>query len=462
MEHDEKQKMVVFGLDCATPELLFNKFKPFLPNLSKLMNSGSYGVLKSTVPPLTVPAWASMTTGKDPGELGVYGFQNRKDYSYNDLVIANNFSIKSKRVWDVLNENGLSCIVVGVPQTFPPKISDGIIVSGFMTPSTELEYTYPNEYKKKIADIVQDYKLDVDNFRIKNKTKLFQEIEDMTKKRFKLIRHMIKHEKWDFLMMVEIGLDRVFHAFLNFFEENNENEFQNVVLEYHKLLDAEIGETLKILDKNTIVVVVSDHGAKKMKASICINDWLITEGYLKLKKPVDGIMPLKLDMVDWENTMAWGSGGYFGKVFLNVKKREPKGVIPESDYNLMRDEISEKIKNITDEDGGQLDTKIFYPEKTYNEVNGIPPDIFVYFDDLSFRSVGTVGHEKIWVYESGDASDTSSHSSIGVFIYNDPSKKGDGKLSDLDITNIFKIILNAYGISCGNDGILVQENNNGG
>ena len=82
-------KACIIGLDCAPPELVFEKFRADLPNLSRLMEAGVYGPLESTTPPITVPAWMSMMTGKDPGTLGIYGFRNRKNHSYDGLAFAN-------------------------------------------------------------------------------------------------------------------------------------------------------------------------------------------------------------------------------------------------------------------------------------------------------------------------------------------------------------------------------------
>ena len=82
-------RIAVIGLDCATPQLVFDQFKSDLPNLSRLMKEGVYGELESAHPPITVPAWSCMMSSRDPGVLGFYGFRNRKDYSYDGYSLAN-------------------------------------------------------------------------------------------------------------------------------------------------------------------------------------------------------------------------------------------------------------------------------------------------------------------------------------------------------------------------------------
>ena len=84
-------KIVVIGLDCAAPEILFGDER--LSNIRRLMDLGCFGKLESVVPPITVPAWMCMATSQDPGMLGVYGFRNRADHSYSGLKIADSRSI---------------------------------------------------------------------------------------------------------------------------------------------------------------------------------------------------------------------------------------------------------------------------------------------------------------------------------------------------------------------------------
>src|SRR5207249_3744828 len=99
-------KVAVIGLDCAAPQLVFDRFREDLPNLCRLMDGGVWGRLRSCDPPITVPAWSCMMSGFDPGQLGIYGFRNRKDYSYGGYKIADGSAIGVDRAWDVLSAAG--------------------------------------------------------------------------------------------------------------------------------------------------------------------------------------------------------------------------------------------------------------------------------------------------------------------------------------------------------------------
>src|SRR5208337_5255656 len=106
-----KRKLLVVGLDCAEPTLVFNKFKEQLPNLRRLIENGAYGRLESCHPPITIPAWMVMVTSTNPGRLGIYGFRHRKGFSYTEGYIANALSVKQPKLWDILGRQGMKVCI---------------------------------------------------------------------------------------------------------------------------------------------------------------------------------------------------------------------------------------------------------------------------------------------------------------------------------------------------------------
>lgn len=446
-----RRKVFVIGLDCATPELLFDQYKSELPNFRKLMERGFYGELESSTPPTTVPAWASMLSSKDPGQLGFYDFRNRADYSYENMNLASSISIKTDRVWDILSRAGKEVAVVGVPQTFPVQPVNGNLISCFLTPSTESQYTYPQELKKEIEELVGEYLIDVPNFRTENKDWLLRQIYEMTEKRFRVVRYLMRNKPWDFFMFVEMGTDRIHHGFWKYIDPAHPkyepgNPYENSVKDYYKYLDREIGELLSLLDENTAVLVISDHGAKKIDGGICINEWLMENGYLKLQEKPNSLMPLEKAEIDWTATKAWGAGGYFGRVFLNVKGRESQGIIEPAEYESVRDELIEKLENLTDDKGDRIKTKVIKPDKVYREVNNIPPDLIIYFGDLNWRAVGSIGLNQIYSFGDELGPDDANHSQHGIFMMYDPKNPSGGrKIDGMKLVDVAPTILDLMG-----------------
>lgn len=182
-------RVLVIGLDCATPQLVFDRLDWRLPTLRGLAARGTYGTLRTITPAITVPAWACMMTGRDPGELGIYGFRNRSNFSYEGLQFATSLSVREPCVWDDLGNAGKQVVVVGVPPSYPPKPVRGIQVGCFLTPSVQSNYTYPAQAKDEIANIVSDeYLVDCPNFRTEDKAGLLRQLYDMTERRFALLK----------------------------------------------------------------------------------------------------------------------------------------------------------------------------------------------------------------------------------------------------------------------------------
>jgi predicted AlkP superfamily phosphohydrolase/phosphomutase len=270
---------------------------------------------------------------------------------------------------------------------------------------------------------VGQYVFDVP-FRRDDRDALLQEIYDMSRKRFRVIKYLLQNKEWDFFAFMEIGVDRIHHAFWKYFDPAHHlyqsSPFQSVIPDYYRYLDEEIGDLLSLLPAQTSVLIVSDHGVKRMKGAFCLNEWLVTEGYLVLKTTPPHQLGLEQADVDWGRTTAWGWGGYYARIFLNVQGREPQGVIKPEDYECFRDELAQKLQQIRGPQGEEWKTRIFKPQEIYPQTKGDCPDLMVYFDDLYWRSAGTLGHNALYLPENDTGPDDAVHSEDGIFLlYND-------------------------------------------
>ena len=449
-----EKKVVVFGLDCATPQLVFDKWSKDLPHLSSLMERGISGPMQSCIPPITIPAWSCMMTSKNPGKLGCYGFRNRSDYSYDGLSFATAKAVKEDTLWDILARYGKKVVLLGIPKTYPPRPVSGIMVSCFLTPDTSSQYTYPPDLKQEIAAQVGEYLLDVDHFRTEDKQRLLDQIYEMTEKRFKLFASFLEHKPWDFAMLVEMGIDRIHHGFWKFMDPEHPkyepgNPLENAIKDYYRFVDSKIGAILSRIDPSTAVLVVSDHGAQSMHGGICINEWLIKENYLRIAAKPPGVVPLHKATIDWQQTKAWGEGGYYSRIFLNVEGREPQGIIPRKDYDAVRDELKEKLEALGDEQGTPIGTRVLKPEEVYPETNGVPPDLIAYLGNLNWRSVGSIGLNTIHTFENDTGPDDANHAEKGIFILCDPGTPADNAhtfRSGLSLYDVAPTVLSILGI----------------
>ena len=415
-------RALVIGLDGAAPQLLFDRWLDELPTLRSLTERRSYGVLRSCDPPITVPAWACMASSRTPGSLGVYGFRNRRDRSYDGRAFVSARSVRVPRVWDLLSARARPVVVLGVPPAYPVDAVEGVMVACFLAPDADgNRYTHPPVLGGEIERLVGRYVLDVEGFRTEDKDRLLADVEEMTEKRFRVAEHLLATRPWDLFFMVETGTDRLHHGLWRFVDPAHRryepgSRFATALRDYYRRVDEKIGRLLRFADRETAILVVSDHGAKRMDGAICVNEWLRREGYLVLTEEPSAPTRLTPDMVDWTRTTAWGDGGYYCRLFLNVAGREPSGTVPPEHYDAVRAELQAKLEALGDEDGCPIGTVAHRPEELYAERNGVPPDLLVYFGDLLWRSAGQVGTGTVHLHENDTGPDDANHAHEGVYV----------------------------------------------
>jgi len=444
-------KVMILGLDCAEPSLVLERWRHRLPTLADLMERGAYGRLTSVVPPITVPAWSCMMSSRTPGDLGVYGFRNRSDHSYDGLFIANGTAIKEPRLWDLATRGGKRSIVLGVPGTYPPRPLNGVMVTCFLTPSTESQYTFPPLLKREVEQVVGEYLFDVKEFRTEKKDWLLEQIYEMTNRRFELAEHLLRTKPWELFVMVEMGPDRMHHAFWKDMDPDHHRHepggrFESAILDYHVHLDGLLAGVLAHADDDTAVLVVSDHGAKRMDGGIRVNEWLRKEGLLATAREPEGTERLADVGVDWAGTTAWGDGGYYARIFLNVRGREPEGTVAPEDYERVRDDLARKLEAIPDQNGDPIGTRVYKPEELYEQVGGVPPDLIVHFGDLLWRAVGTIGGaEGIHTFENDTGPDDANHAQDGLLIMAGPGIE-PGPRAGMHLLDVAPTVLELLGL----------------
>ena len=487
MDDKKEQRILVISIDGATFTLIRPwAEKGYLPNLEKLLKEGISGNLESTIPPITGPAWSSFQTGKNPGQHGIFDWLRRKKDGYK-LEPINSNSIKHKTLWEIIGFQNRKAGVINVPVTYPPKPVNGFLVSGMLTPSKESDFTYPSELKKEkeFVDYEINPRMRFDPNRVK---RWIKGLKNMVIKRKKLALLLMEKFEWDFFMVHFTATDLVQHRMWHTLVNES-----NPILEIYKEVDKAIGEIIGGVSENVCIFVISDHGFGPLYQNIYLNNWLMKEGYLNLKRDFItrvkkvmykfNITPkniynllgkigllgrgltlgkgqrynlvsrffLSADNIDWDNTKAY-SYGNIGQIYINTKGREPSGCVEEQDKDKLIDEIIAKLRRTRNpETGDFLFEKIYKKEEIYSGQNiNNAPDILVLPKNMESMAIGVSEFVSNKIVEPSFTF-TGGHRLEGIFIAKGKGIKSGSWIDNARIIDLAPTILYCMGLAIPED-----------
>jgi len=247
-------KVLVLGLDGVGPQVFKWAKENQLLNIARIIKAGAYSSLRSTMPPLSPLAWPSFYTGTNPGKHGVLNFQVLTDKGFE---IATFKSVAEKSLWRIMSEHGKKVIIVSVPITYPPEVVNGILISGMDAPNEEADFTYPKNLKEELKK--EGYQIFVNRLLYSYPDVLIKEAKEVMWKKAEVALKLMRENDWDFFMLVLNETDVIAHFLPGKF------------LEFCKEADEIVGRFLAEIDKDTNVILMSDHGNIPFQGSINLN-----------------------------------------------------------------------------------------------------------------------------------------------------------------------------------------------
>ena len=389
--------IVLLGIDGATYSLLDPLIREGrLPHLARLKQEGAYGILQSTIHPITPAAWVSMVTGVNPGKHGVYDFRRRREARY-DWELVNSRSWNGTPVWSILGEQGSKIGVFNVPMTYPPHPVNGFMVAGISTPPNSKEFIYPSNLAVQFCERFPDYLIepdaktnDLDEYFLRNERLLEQRIEAL-----RYVR--AEYPDLDFFMPVFIETDRIHHVYWRFLDpampdyyHPSATKWREKIATFYQRIDDVLAELWAwVGERQGYILVVSDHGFGPLLRDVYINQWLVDQGYLVLKPgrspSVEGRF---FDQVDWDRTRAY-SFGFFGNINLNLRGREPRGSVePGREAETLKEEIIANLLPLTDLETNQpIVDAIHRKEELYSGIYlDQAPDLLVIMKNYAYMT----------------------------------------------------------------------------
>jgi uncharacterized sulfatase len=424
----EGPRVAFFGVDGVPYSLVADNEETF-PNLNALASDGAGGAIDSIVPPESSACWPALTTGVNPGETGVYGFQDREVGSYETYVPMGR-DVQATRLWTRVSNAGREATVMNVPVTFPPDRDVQRMVSGFLSPGVE-KAAYPDELGETLEGL--DYKIDV-NAKLghdEDKSDFIEDAHETLDARFEAFKHYVQEDDWNLFFGVFMTTDRVNHFLFQDYVQDG--EYEEEFLEFYAKVDRYLGELREMLDEETTMVVASDHGFTQLDHEVKFNVWLEENGWLSYEDDDHDSLG---DIAD--DTRAYSL--IPGRFYVNLEGREPRGSVPQEDYEDVRDELEAELETMEGPDGRKVADRVVTREEAFRgDHDDIAPDLVVIPNHGFDLKAGFKGGDA--VFAQGPRNGMHSFDDACLFVEDD-----DATIQDADLYDIAPTILDLLDI----------------
>jgi predicted AlkP superfamily phosphohydrolase/phosphomutase len=469
-------KVLVVGLDGGTFDIigpLLSQGK--LPNIEKMMLSGVHSKLQSTILPLSPTAWTSFSTGKNAGKHGVYDFSRRIPGKY-DYTPTTSYDQRAQPIWDIIGRAGGRSIVVNVPLTYPPKKLDGFMITGFPTPTEGESYTYPSSLLPALKNRFGEIRIHKPKvlYRKGKEEELTKEMIEITRQQTEITKFLMRGIEWNFAISAYDAPDIVGHYFWAYLDPKHPKHdsklaprVHRIVEEVHIELDRAVGKLVEVAGPNALKFIISDHGFGSVYYGVYVNNWLLNQGYMRFKHSlrtkakywafkrgfhtynllriakmlhlVNSIeaayatrsfllnalksASLSFDDIDWRRTRVY-SFGNLGQLYLNLKGREPEGVVEEGEVKQLVEELTAKLGDLRDPNNGKrMFDNVYSKHEIYSgNATGDAPDIVFFDEDMIYAAhrMFELGSNKL---VSQHPLYSGNHKMDGIFFMSGPGVK---------------------------------------
>lgn len=432
------EKVFIIGWDGATWDLM----RPWvaegkLPNIAKIMEAGASGNLRSTLPPMTFPAWTSFMTGKNPGKHGIYDFTRPKPGSY-ELEFVNGGQRQAPTFWQLLSEAGRRVISISVPGTYPPEKVNGIMLSGFDAPgmdganqTLDARAMYPPELCEELNRETGGHPIGsfpMADINAGRPQVAIEKILQVVREKARTTKYLMQNKDWDCMMILFGESDGVGHHFWKYCDPDcplfteEPSGLRDSIYRVYKELDDQLGEFKEMLPEGTTLLMMSDHGFGGVSNCVLYpNCWLREQQLLDFrgraarwqtqileaaKLRAVSFLPLKIKrmvfrllgsqvgniesrvrfgMIDWSKTKAYfEENPYYPAMWINVKGRQPGGIVePGEEYEQLRSDLIVMLEDWRHPDTGEaLVLKAYRREEVYQgDCVELAPDIVIHWNE---------------------------------------------------------------------------------
>lgn len=474
------QQVVIFGLDGATYTVLDDLMRRgLMPNFERFSREGVRASLRSTVPPLTPPAWTTLVTGRSPGAHGIFNFLQFESDNSPYLRIISSREVKCETLWSIVSRAGYRAGCFNFVAHSPAPKINGYVIPGWVPWRWVKKHSHPANLIDRLKSEIKDFDLQTMamNFQEEEKAVAGNEMHDYEpwidlhirreQQWFNCMKHLLVSDPCDLTGIVFDGVDKLQHLVWQFLDpacepKNPTPEFlrtRNRCWDYFRMLDGFLGETMQIVGENGIVMIASDHGFTGTSEIVYINTWLEQQGYLFWKddaavensdsQELGAAHPYHLTHLDMTRTRAFATSASSNGIHIPIAGiRGEHGLLPH-EYQAFRDELRDSLltRCVDPATGDPLVTRVWTREEAFPGpcmING--PDLTVSLRDHGFFSVlrsDTVLKPRSAVM--------GCHHPDGIFLARGAGIKADERIDALNLADVAPTVLYALGMSIPSD-----------
>lgn len=467
-------KVTVIGLDGAT----FDVIGPWLsqgklPVLHSLIENGTAGKLKSTIPSMSPVAWPSFYTGVNPGNHGIFDFFSPKRQKPIKMIINSGANCHAAPFWKHFDKAGFKTGTFNVPMTFPPdNLENGFMISGLDTPDLQSEFTWPPALKDEISKKVGQYIIEATHTpeTTRDPKKYLNLVLEVIEVREKTALHLLDNYELDVFTIVFTATDRAQHTLWKYMDKGHIDHvpgFENHILTIFQRVDKALGRILEKIGRQGDIIIMSDHGFQPVEKTIDLNQWLRENGYQTLKKnnfmdvlkfygrdiykkimkPVLGSKEDDLrwpieEIIDWNTTKAYYIGAW-GCLFINLAGREPNGIVkPGEEYDTLLDKLQKDLNILKDPDTNKSIIKsVLKRDDIYTgRFLDQSPDLTIIWEK-NYNGSKSVFERSRNILRSAEVVTpakrfSGDHEENGIFVFHSPKGKTGKKIKNASIMDI--------------------------
>ena len=289
MGESNSNKVLLIGWDAADWKVIMPLIKQGkMPTLAKFISEGVYGKIKTLDPPLSPMLWTSMATGYRADKHGILGFiEPLADNS--GIRPVTSTSRKVKAIWNILHSQGKKSNVVGWWPSNPAEPINGVMVSNLYQLANKPlgeKWELPDGtiHPKSLEETLKEFRVHPQELTGNHLMPFLPNLKNMDLKKDKRVASVAKtlanaasihaastylqrETDWDFMAVYHDAIDHFCHLAMKFHPPQRPgisdeifNNYKNVVEAGYMFHDMMLERTLSMVDDNTTVVIVSDHG----------------------------------------------------------------------------------------------------------------------------------------------------------------------------------------------------------